>query len=113
MLVDSGVFAGLIYVGLLAGTILWLGFSARQTKLLYPGHEGIPLALQTSLLVFSVAAYFYSSQREEMQYILLMCAACWHGVRRDLHTEPSPEDVHFIDSSETESHLPVRSAGLI
>lgn len=80
MLVDSGIGALLIYSLLLFGTIIWLGRSARRTRLVLPGWQWIPIALQVPLVAFSAGACFYSSQRMDLPYILIMSAAAWRKV---------------------------------
>jgi putative inorganic carbon (HCO3(-)) transporter len=77
MLVDSGVFAFLIYVYLFAGSVVWLRRSARATV---GESQAIPLAISTSLLVFALGGYFYSWQRVDLPYILLMCCASWYNL---------------------------------
>jgi putative inorganic carbon (hco3(-)) transporter len=80
MLVDSGALALVIYVVLLYGTILWLGVSAYRTRRLWPGYESLPISIQLSLIAFAVGGTFYSSQRYDLTYIILMGAAAWHGI---------------------------------
>ncbi len=87
MLVDSGIFALLLYGGLLFGSIRWLGRSAGKMRELRPDLECIPIALQTALITFAVGATFGSSQRYDFSYILLMCASAWHTVQRGLEEE--------------------------
>lgn len=82
-LVDSGIFALLIYIRLLFGTIMSLGRSAQHVKKRMRGEEYIPLAIQAGLLAFAVGGTFYSSQRYDLPYILLMAAASWQMIQRD------------------------------
>lgn len=82
MLVDSGIFAFLIYAGLLWGTIAWLDFSVKRTAKQREGREAIPLAIQISLIAFALGGTFYSVQRFDLPYILLMCAGCWRDFSR-------------------------------
>lgn len=84
MLVDSGVFAGLIYGALLFGSIWWLGRSISRMKKLSPENTCIPMALQASLLVFAVGGTFGSMQRLEFVYDLLMCVAVWYHLEKTM-----------------------------
>jgi putative inorganic carbon (HCO3(-)) transporter len=81
MLVDSGIFAFVIYCGLLFGTIFWLGKSVRFVREAHPGLEHIPLALQVSLIAYAGGATFYSHQRYDLMYVLLMAAAAWYQIQ--------------------------------
>jgi len=92
MLVDSGIFALMLYVGLLAGVIIWLGSSVRRVRREHPGKEGIPMAIQTSLVAFLVGGAVYSVQHYDLPYILLMCAASWQIVQHSLALEGSSVD---------------------
>jgi len=83
MLADSGIFAGLIYVGLLWGTILWLEFSRRKTRRLLPHLANIPEAIQLSLIAFAIGATFLSRIQFDFTYMLLMAAASWWNVSRN------------------------------
>jgi O-antigen ligase len=87
MLVDSGVFAFLLYSGLLVYAIWWLGRSAARMRDTDPQCEAIPLAIQGALIVFAVGSTFYSCQRMDLPYIFLMAAAAWRAIEppaRDL-----------------------------
>jgi probable O-glycosylation ligase (exosortase A-associated) len=87
MLVDCGIFGFLIYVGLLLGTIIWLGVSAARIKRWRAGYESFPRAIQAALISFAVGSTFYSVERLEILYILLMCAAAWRTVEQALRSE--------------------------
>ena len=84
VLVDSGVFAGLIYGALLFGAIWWLGRSISRMKRLSPENICIPMALQASLLVFALGGAFGSQQRLEFVYDLLMCVAVWYRLEKTM-----------------------------
>jgi probable O-glycosylation ligase (exosortase A-associated) len=88
MLVDSGIFAFLLYVGLLFYVIVWLGRSAARMKALDSDnarkYEAIPLAIQGSLIVFAVGSTFYSCQRMDLPYVFLMAAAAWRAIESQL-----------------------------
>jgi probable O-glycosylation ligase (exosortase A-associated) len=89
MLVDSGIFAFLLYSGLLVYAILWLGRSAARMRDKNPEYEAIPLAIQGALIVFAVGSTFYSCQRMDLPYIFLMAAAAWRTI------EPAVCEEHF------------------
>jgi len=84
LLVDCGIFAFLLYCALLFGTMLWLGRSAKRVKEWSPGSEYIPIAIQAAMLAFSVGAATHSFERYDFPYILMMCAAAWYRVERQL-----------------------------
>ena len=77
MLVDSGIFSFVIYVGLLFGTIAWLESSARKTRRQTPGAEVYPYAIQAPLIAFAVGSLFLSRVSFDLVYMFLMCAASW------------------------------------
>jgi O-antigen ligase len=91
MLVDSGIFAMLLYTAMLFGAIIWLGASAREMRRTHPGWEYVPIALQVSLLAFSVGCTFYSMQRWDLPYYLMMSAAAWRGIVRSDAFDKEPE----------------------
>ena len=93
ILVDSGIFAFLLYTGLLLSSIIWLGKSACLMEDYPPPLRGIPLALRHALIVFAVDAYFYSCHRMDLPYILIMAAAAWRTAERNM-----------IDSGEAGPH---------
>jgi putative inorganic carbon (hco3(-)) transporter len=84
MLVDSGLFAFLLYSGLLFYAIFWLGRSAARIKRLDPSLEAIPLAIQGPLIVFALGSAFYSCQRMDLPYLFLMAAAAWRTIEAQL-----------------------------
>lgn len=98
MAVDSGIFAFLIYTGLLFGAIVWLGRSARAVG---PELAPIPIAFQTALLAFAVGSTFYSHQRYDLFYILLMSTAAWYQVSNTQLSIPADDSEQTeIDSGE-------------
>ena len=84
MLVDSGIFAFLLYVGLLLYAIIWLSKSAARMRDRGTAIESIPLAIRDSLIVFAFGSTFYSCQRMDIPYMFLMCAASWYMIERGL-----------------------------
>jgi putative inorganic carbon (HCO3(-)) transporter len=95
MWVDSGIFALLIYGGLLFGTLIWLGRSIKRSATWRPELVAIPLAIQEPLIGFSVGCLFYSQQRNDLTYVLLMCAAAWYRIQnsQEEHTAPAEQPV--------------------
>lgn len=91
MLVDSGIFAFLLYTVLLLGTIAWLERSARRTKAHCLGMEVYPLAIQTSLVGFAVGATFLSRVGFDYLYFLLMSAGSWWEIEKQLSRMRDPE----------------------
>jgi probable O-glycosylation ligase (exosortase A-associated) len=86
-LADDGIFAFLIYVSLLFGTILWLEKSGRFIRDAYPGKEVYPFAIEAALIAFSVGSFFLSRDSYDLLYIMLMSAAAWRTVERVLVAE--------------------------
>lgn len=80
MLADSGIFAFLLYSGLLFGTIWWLQLSARKVCRDQPGTEVYPYAIQTSLISFAVGSFFLSRVDFDFLYMLLAGAGAWYTV---------------------------------
>jgi probable O-glycosylation ligase (exosortase A-associated) len=78
MLVDSGIFAILIYAGMLIGAVVSLGLSLARVRKTHPRWSAVPIGLQTSLIAFMVGGTFYSMQRWDLPYFLLMMVAAWH-----------------------------------
>jgi putative inorganic carbon (HCO3(-)) transporter len=93
MLVDSGFFAFLIYGGLLAGTVIWLGRKSGGSRNI----RLIRLALQTSIIAFMIGGTFYSCQRYDLPYILLLCAASLAGMSSEsgVEDETTPSETQM------------------
>lgn len=83
-LVDSGIFAALLYCGLLFGTSFWLWRSIKITRNRHPGKESYPAALLGALMVFAIASTFGSRETLDFYFILLMMAAAWRTVLQTL-----------------------------
>jgi probable O-glycosylation ligase (exosortase A-associated) len=88
VLVDSGIFAALIYFGLLVATIVWLGISARRNRRERPEFTPYPLAIRTALVGFGIATIFLSRVQSEVVYELLAAAASWRIIERGMDEEP-------------------------
>jgi putative inorganic carbon (HCO3(-)) transporter len=87
MLVDSGIFAFLIYNALLWGTIWWLGRSIKKMNRLRPEWAAYPLMIQSSLLAFAIGSTFYSRGDFELCYMLLMTAGAWYSIQEPISNE--------------------------
>ncbi|HEY7390837.1 MAG TPA: O-antigen ligase family protein [Bryobacteraceae bacterium] len=96
MLVDSGIFAFLLYTGLLVYAILWLGRSAARMREIDPRYEAIPLAIQGALIVFAIGSTFYSCQRMDLPYIFLMTAAAWRTIERSIRSRNFNSDAGLM-----------------
>jgi probable O-glycosylation ligase (exosortase A-associated) len=82
-LVDSGVVAFLVYVGLMFGTIAWLQASATRARSDNPEMVVYLVAIQTALVAFAVGSTFGSIEHYDFYYMLLMCAACCYEIIRE------------------------------
>ncbi len=105
MLVDSGIFAFVLYCGLLFYAILWLGRSAERMRLFSPQLEAIPLAIRDPLLVFALGSAFYSCQRMDLPYLFLMAAAAWKACEANLLAGAAIDNVADFESSAEEGAL--------
>jgi O-antigen ligase len=93
MLVDSGIFAFLIYTALLWGTIWWLGRSIKKMNRLRPEWAAYPLMIQSSLIAFAIGSTFYSRGDFELCYMLLMAAGAWYSIQESLTTEAARGEI--------------------
>ena len=93
VLVDSGIFAFLAFVGLLFGTILWLGRSARRLALEAPQLVVYPASLQIGLIAYAVSCAFISRENFDFCYILLMASAAWYQIARTIETDRSAPEM--------------------
>jgi probable O-glycosylation ligase (exosortase A-associated) len=82
ILVDSGIFAFLLYVAMLLGTIVALQRSIKRQRLVSPEAAAIPQALQVALISYMVGAAFLSRTTFDFYYIFLMTAAAWLDIER-------------------------------
>lgn len=83
ILVDSGIFAFLLYVWLVFSTTIrcWLA-GRRLGKEGDPVGAAIPNAIATSLGVFIVGSTFLSRTTFDLLYVLLCCAAAWFEIQK-------------------------------
>jgi putative inorganic carbon (hco3(-)) transporter len=100
MLVDSGIFAFLLYCGMLFYAIRWLGQSAARMRFIDPQLEAIPLAIQGPLVVFALGSTFYSCQRMDLPYLFLMAAAAWHGIEERMWATASSDTTELAPCAE-------------
>ena len=91
VLVDSGIFAFLIFVYLLFGAIIRLYSSMKVCRAEGSGLEIYPAALQTALI--AVAQYGVTGGRERYDclYFMLMAAAAWFLIQRESRVAPETE----------------------
>ena len=75
MLVDSGIFALVVYLLLLFGTIFRMGRLARRTRESHPATASRARAIQTALIAFAVGGTFLSRIDFDLTYMLCLCAA--------------------------------------
>ena len=81
VLVDSGLFAFLIFCALMFGTLWWLGREVARLRVSDPAAVPYPAAIRAALAVFAVASTFHTRERFDFYYFLLMAAAVWYQVR--------------------------------
>jgi O-antigen ligase len=96
MLVDSGIFAFLIYVSLLFGCIIGLERSALRIRDVADGLEVYPLAIAASLAGFAAGSFFLSRVSFDFVYILIMAAASWGAVEA---TRAAEAESHAVEES--------------
>jgi len=82
MAADSGIFAFVIYIVLLWGTIGWLETNRRKVRRDLPHLANIPEAIQIALTAFAVGSTVLSRIQFDYTYMLLMAAASWWNVYR-------------------------------
>jgi putative inorganic carbon (HCO3(-)) transporter len=104
-LVDSGIFAFLIYTGLLFGTIIWLGISVRRARRNSPGLALYPMIFQTSLVAFAVSSTFGSREGFDFYYIVLMCAASWYTLQKNGQVSSLPDQQHTTELADEPAYI--------
>jgi probable O-glycosylation ligase (exosortase A-associated) len=77
VLVDSGIFAFLIFLYLLFGTIVRLQRSLRCCPDEHPDWKVYPMALQTALIAIAQYGLTGGRERYDCLYFLLMASAAW------------------------------------
>ena len=97
VLVDSGFAAFLLYVGELGYAIVWLGNTGKRLKKEKAPESAVAVTygLQTSLITFAIGSTFYSANRIDLLYILLMMTAAWYAILKQ--------------QAETETAVPVQA----
>ncbi len=86
-LVDSGIIAFVLYVYVLLMSVYKLGHSAAYWKERNPARAAIAWSFQTALVSFLLGCTFYSCQRMDFPYMLLMGAGAWENMDRQLRVE--------------------------
>ena len=109
ILVDSGIFAFLLYVWLLLSTIKRMWSAGRRISAAGSGEgAAIPFAIFTALGTFVVGATFLSRTTFDLYYILLCTAAAWMEIERRRETSLPPPAAVPADSPAAIS-LPVNA----
>ncbi len=93
ILVDSGIFAFLIYVWLLFSCIIrtWLA-GRRLSRAGAAAEAAIPQMIAVTLGVFAVGSTFLSRTTFDLYYVLLCAAAAWFEIRKTKElAEASPQ----------------------
>ncbi len=84
MLVDSGIFAALIFVYLIGNAIVRLQRSAKRWRKENPTFARYAYGLQISLIAFAQYGLSGGRERYDFFYILLMTAATWFLIEKEL-----------------------------
>jgi len=87
VLVDSGVFAFLLYTSLVVSTIWMLQRSIARCHKRYPRLAGYPYAMQAALIAYAQFSLSGGRERYEFAYIILMTAAAWLLIEKSLQLE--------------------------
>lgn len=89
VLVDSGIFAFLIFVYLLFGAIIRLYSSIKICRSEGSGLEIYPAALQTALIAIAQYGLTGGRERYDCLYFVLMAAAAWFLIQRESRPAPA------------------------
>ena len=111
VLVDSGIFAFLNYCGLLFGALYGLQRSASRLRERLPGIEIYPQMMQCALVAFAVGSTFLSRVNFDYWYMLLMAAAAWIPIERQLLAEADEPGAGGPGVGEQETAAAVAPAG--
>jgi O-antigen ligase len=98
VLADSGIFAAILFTGLLLGTILWLNVAARRCRRERPELADYPYALQASLAAYAVGSIFLSRVTFDFYYMLLMMVASWSVIQKAMLGPASQHPTVVIDA---------------
>ncbi len=112
ILVGSGIFAFVLFTGLLWGAIRWLGRSVKKMRLEHPELEAYPAALEGALIAFAFGSLFASRAYYDFIYILLMSVAAWYEVTQQLtpNQASSAQPTQRIGTPAAASGQPVHSS---
>jgi len=95
ILVDSGIFAFVVYMWLLLGTGLQTWFAAKKIAASESMKKAaIPFAISVSLGTFLVGATFLSRTTFDLFYVLLCSAAAWMEIRKTEQAEAVSAAAH-------------------
>ena len=89
MLVDSGVFALLIYIVLLMGTIFSLERTIRKCRRTRPEFAAYAVMFQSLIITFVIGAMFLSRVEFDLYYFVLMTTAVLNELKKHA-TETTP-----------------------
>jgi len=103
LLVDSGIFAFLLYTALMAITIWNLGKAYRRTRKTDPELAAIAAGLHASIVAFAVGATFLSRVEFDLYYMLVATAAALYEIRRESDKASAPA---ALSGDQPESGLP-------
>ena len=98
-LADSGIFAFLLYLTLLAAQLIYLSWSIRKLRAVRPDLVFYPMMLQTSLIGFAVPATFQPRFSYDFYYILVVCVAVWYRLQKELLVQPAPEQQQVVEET--------------
>jgi len=89
ILVDSGIFAFLLYVWLLAySTVRMWTAGKRAMKTGAAAEAAVPLMISVSLIVFAAGSTFLSRTSFDLFYVLICTAAAWIEIAKKQETAP-------------------------
>ena len=91
VLADSGIFAFVLYAGMLFGAIYSTRASAKRMAKAAPALWAIPNGLCLSLIAFALGSTFYSCQRMDLLYMLLLTSSMWLILESQIKLAPAPQ----------------------
>ena len=91
VLVDSGIFAFLIFIYLLFGAIIRLYSSIKLCRSEGSGLVIYPMAMQTGLIAIAQYGLTGGRERYDFLYFILMAASTWFLIQRNSRLAPATE----------------------
>ncbi len=82
VLVDSGIFALILFLTLVFGSLWWLDRLARKTRKTDPPTASMAMALFAAITTYAVGALFLSRGEFDYFYFLYMAVAVLYEVRK-------------------------------